>query len=424
MRFGVSLALVCGLILGEFVQGQEMLPPPQPGPTQRPAALAPPGAEAPAPPPTTPFGSGFAEPPPPFLIRDAAGNPTFWMGFEALLWWTKGQPLTVPLVTTGPASQGDSAGNLGAPGTVSLNGPLHYDADGGLRLFAGGWFDADHNIGMDGSFFILGRQCAQFTVFDRSGLGNMVINEPLAGSPPFMTQVSAPGLATGAVAVGASSRFGGGDIDILWNLYRGERWTVNLLGGYRYLQLDESLNIASNSRLFTTITYSDDMGNILANAGPGSTITVVDHFGTRNQFNGGQLGAYFQYLWNRWSLAASTKLAIGSTYETITIRGDTQVFPVGDTPVRLGGGNFATLQGGRYATNHFAVAPEAQLNIGYQLTPWLRAQVGYTFLYLSSVARPGQQIDNLFDGVTHPGVPMTSSGWWGQGLNFSLQYRF
>ena len=108
----------------------------------------------------------------------------------------------------------------------------------------------------------------------------------------------------------------------------------------------------------------------------------------------------------------------------VTVNGNTTVFPVNAAPVPMTGGNYATLQIGRYATDRFALAPEGQLNIGYQLTPCIRAQIGYDFLYLSSVVRPGNQIDNTYDGMTHPLVPMTSSSFWAQGLTLSLQFNF
>jgi hypothetical protein len=327
------------------------------------------------------------------------------------------------VVTTGPASQGANAGNLGAPGTISLNGPLHYDVEGGGRLYLGGWFDCAHTIGLEGSIFVLGQQSAGFGVFDRSQAGSFIINEPLAGAP-FSTQVSAPGVETGNVVVSATGRFGGGDVNVLYNLYRGNGWTVNVLGGYRYLQLDETLTIAAGSNLFTTTTYTDNMGNILATAPPGSAVTVIDQFGTRNQFNGGQIGATVAYQWGRWSIGSTAKLAIGATHEEVTINGGTTVFPVNGPPVALGGGNYATLQIGRYSLDRFALAPEAQVSVGYQFTPWIRGEIGYNFLFLSSVARPGNQIDNTFDGVTHPLVPMSSSSFWAQGITLSLQFRF
>ena len=192
------------------------------------------------------------------------------------------------------------------------------------------------------------------------------------------------------MSVDATSRFAGGDVNFLYNLYRASalddqppRLKLSLPRS-----LDESLSITANSTVFATTTYTDNMGNVLASAPPGSSITVYDHFGTRSQFNGGQLGAEFQYLQNRWYIGGAVKLAIGATHEVVSIDGSTTVYPTSGAPIPLSGGNFATLQTGRYATNRFAVAPEAQLNIGYQITPSIRAMIGYNFLYLTSVARP------------------------------------
>ena len=151
---------------------------------------------------------------------------------------------------------------------------------------------------------------------------------------------------------------------------------------------------------------------------------MVDHFGTRNQFYGGQLGVQFQNWMGRWVWNTAGKLAIGDTHKVVTVTGNTNVFPVGGQPVPLIGGNYATLQIGRYSTDHFAVAPEFQTSIGYQFTPCTRAMIGYNFLFLSRVVRPGNQIDNSFDGVVHPLVPLASSSFWAQGLTFTLQFNF
>jgi hypothetical protein len=435
----MSLALTCLLVVGDILPAQERipLPPPDPGPSVSTPPVSPPQTYVPSPGPTTPPPPYYPTPIPPppegdmitplstlpVYVPSRAGDPCFWVGAEALIWWTKNPPLPTPVVTTGPASQGFNAGGFGMPGTTSLNEPLHFGAEGGVRISAGGWFDADHIWGMSGSFFILGDRSAGFNVLDRSGTGNFIINEPVSGVP-FSTLVSAPGIETGGVNVDATSRLWGVDLNLLYNLYRGSGWTINLLGGYRYLQLEEWLSIDANSTLFTTTTYTDNMGNVLAVAPPGSTISVIDQFKTRNEFNGGQLGAEFQYQWGRVSFGGTAKVALGDTHEAVTINGVTNIFPVNSAPVSLSGGNFATTQIGRYTVDRFAVAPEAQLNVGYQITSWMRTSVGYNFLYLSSVARPGNQIDNSFDGVTHPNVPMTSSTYWSQGLHLSLQLTY
>jgi hypothetical protein len=458
MRYAQVLAVVCVLAGAALASAQQQggLGPPSAAPALGPMPAAdatvaqPPPALGPQPTPVGPapaqmpyapqpygmppgmYGPPYGMPPggyapmafpaAPVVPRDPA-NPMIWGGVEAILWWTKNQPVPIPLLTTGPAAQGAAAGNLGVPGTVSLNQPLHYGATGGVRFFAGGWFDAAHTFGMDGSAFFLGRQTAGFGVFDRTNTGAFVINEPVTGVP-FSTQVSAPGFDTGGATVTARSRFMGGDVNFLYNLYRWDGWTINLLGGYRYLELDESLSIAANSLMFVSTTYTDSAGNVLVTAPAGSTIMVTDRFATRNYFNGGQLGASVQYALNRWFFTGTLKVAMGVTHEMVTIDGNTTVYPVGGNPVPLIGGNFATLQIGRYAQNRFAVAPDLQLNVGYQVTPLIRATVGYQFMYLSSVLRPGNQIDNTYDGVVHPTVPLTSSGFWAQGLNFGVQVSY
>ncbi len=289
MRPVWPIAFVCLLVATNFLPAQERipLPPPEPPPAGPPAALSPPTAPAPVPPtplppsgppqplvapPSSPYmppppppgpyapyplypppPGGYSAPPPysppPLVFRDPAGNPSLWIGFEGLLWWTKNQPTSVPLVTTGPASQGATAGNIGAPGTTSLDGKLNYGAEGGgASSWAAGSTTITRSV-LSGSIFDLGQQSAGFSVGDRSGTGNLVINEPVVGAP-FVTQVSAPGAETGGVVVGATSRFGGGDVNVLYNLYRANGCTINLLGGYRYLELDETITIAANSNAF------------------------------------------------------------------------------------------------------------------------------------------------------------------------------
>ena len=78
------------------------------------------------------------------------------------------------------------------------------------------------------------------------------------------------------------------------------------------------------------------------------------------------------------------------------------------------------------------------MTLGYNITPRVKATFGYTFLYWSNVARPGNQIDRNINPVNIPtsgaqglgpaGGPPTfnfqQSGYWAQGLNFGLEFRF
>jgi len=69
-----------------------------------------------------------------------------------------------------------------------------------------------------------------------------------------------------------------------------------------------------------------------------------------------------------------------------------------------------------------------------------RLFVGYSFLYLSDVAQPGNQIDRSLNvtripfntqgvafepgGPTQPALNINSSSFWAQGINFGLELRF
>jgi hypothetical protein len=84
--------------------------------------------------------------------------------------------------------------------------------------------------------------------------------------------------------------------------------------------------------------------------------------------------------------------------------------------------------------------PEAALNVGYQIRERTRLFVGYTFLYFSDVARPGNQIDrtinptqtNFANAVGFPppaGQPaplfnLHQSDFWAQGINFGVPFRY
>ena len=84
--------------------------------------------------------------------------------------------------------------------------------------------------------------------------------------------------------------------------------------------------------------------------------------------------------------------------------------------------------------DEFAVIPELGINLGYDVTPNLRATLGYSFIYWSRVARPGDQIDTNLNLTQLPpgtlnGIPSPVFDWhvtdvWVQGINAGIDYRF
>jgi Putative beta barrel porin-7 (BBP7) len=406
---------------------QQPAPPPPPEPPAAGIDTQPAPPPQPYQPPPQPYPVPYPQPgylvgPAPVMLMPAAPRePCLWFGMEALVWWVKNPPLPVPLLTTGPGAQGTSAGALGAPGTQSLDPHLDYGTGVGMNLNLGGWFNNDHTAGMEGSVFFLQQQTIRFGANDPSGTGQFVINEPVSGLP--FTQVSAPGFATGSATVSTRSSLWGADVNGLVNLVRADGWTVNVLGGFRYVGLTETLNVSNVSTLLTTIDFTGPGGTTTAL--PGSTTSEFDSFRTHNDFYGGQIGTYIEYQMGPWFISSVDKLAVGVTREVVTINGNTTLLPTNAAPVFFQGGNYTSGTNiGSFGQNRFALVPEIKLNVGYQIGPQVRCWLGYDFLYWSSVLRPGNQIDNTYDWVTHPLVPMVASPFWAQGFDLGIQINF
>src|SRR5262249_61083084 len=93
-------------------------------------------------------------------------------------------------------------------------------------------------------------------------------------------------------------------------------------------------------------------------------------------------------------------------HQLVNIDGQTMFFqPAGNLVSTQSGGLLAlpTNMGGHTRTV-FSVVPELGLNLGYQLTDHIRIFAGYTVLYWTHVARPGQQIDRTINSNQLPTI--------------------
>jgi hypothetical protein len=171
-----------------------------------------------------------------------------------------------------------------------------------------------------------------------------------------------------------------------------------------------------------------------------------DLFIAQNNFYGGQLGIRGEYCRNRWLAQATAKVALGDIQEQVTINGSTRTNLINgpNTPLLdYSGGIFAQPSNiGTHSRNCFGVLPEADFTLAYQVCSWARASVGYSFLYLNNVARPGDEINRSLNvtripfntdpagpalrptGPQQPAFNFSGSDFWAQGLNFGLELRF
>ena len=121
-------------------------------------------------------------------------------------------------------------------------------------------------------------------------------NGEIVAFPPGFTIGGVPTtVQNGAINVDTSSFLWGGEANArkaLWVCGGCDcGWRVDLFGGFRYLDLQESLRIEEIIMLLTT----DQNGRP-----PGSLINVVDSFATHNQFYGGQIGVSGEVRRGRW----------------------------------------------------------------------------------------------------------------------------
>jgi hypothetical protein len=345
------------------------------------------------------------------------------------MWWTKGME-TPPLVTTSPQGTPQiNAGVLGAPGTQILYGGdrILEGLQTGGRVQAGKWLNPCGTVGIEGEFFALGGDSEHFREWSP---GDPILARPFFDVNPTVNSQSAelvafPGLIAGSVSVDSRTELEGAGVDLRLffsgcdNCCEGYRTDLTL--GYRYLRLRDDLGVTEDLTSLTT-------------EAPGSFL-VSDTFGTKDQFNGGELGLSMAMHRDRWSLLLTPKIALGVTHETADINGSTlSTDSTGHSTISQGGLLALSSNIGSYSKDVFAVVPQGGVTLAYQLSPRLQATFGYSFLYWSRVARAGDQVDflvnsNLLPGGTatgttnHPAFAFNQSSYWAQGLNFGITYR-
>jgi len=237
--------------------------------------------------------------------------------------------------------------------------------------------------------------------------------------------IAYPGYLSGSIAVSADNELWGSETLLRLAFADSDSFHLHGLLGYRFAYLRDSLRINQTSEWLV------DDGFIYAGTGK----RIFDQFASRNEFHGGTLGLAVQLRRPRWFLDLTGKVSLGSTGSTVWIDGATTTTVPGADPMTTGGGLLALGTNiGEHKLSSFSVIPEASLTLGYNVTPRLQLSAGYTFIYWSGVVRPGDQIDLSVNpsqfppgplvGPARPEFPARSTGFWAQGLNLGIEYRF
>ncbi len=388
---------------------------------------------------------GCATPLAPCLFFPSGG---VWVRGEYLLWATKGMDIP-PLVTAGPT------GILGDTGTRLLYGDetILDEMRSGFRIEVGTWLDCNRIYGLEGDFWTLGEENTGFRATSNAA-GSPALFRPFNNVNPRLDNgefdpparadaeiVSEPDLLAGSVQVDAYSELMGAGIRFRrrmccdtgcitcrdpYGCPVGVPRTTRLdfLVGYRYLRLREGLSVRED---LTSLLSVPEEGNF----------DIVDSFDTTNTFNGVDLGVLWERSWGPWSLELLGKLALGNMEQIVKVRGQTRISNALTGNGQYVGGLLAQRTNiGEYQRDVLAVAPELGITVGRQLTRHWRVTCGYTFLYLSRVARPGEQVDldvnpdllppefSPYAGLERPEFAFRDTDFWAQGLNLGLECRF
>ncbi|QJW98953.1 BBP7 family outer membrane beta-barrel protein [Frigoriglobus tundricola] len=378
------------------------------------------------------------------------------MRAEYLLWWTKDSQLPA-LVTTGVPGATALPGVLGQPDTSVAYGGSDPDNQvrSGGRFTVGFWLNDSRTVGLEGNYFFLASRSVRYDAYSSGAPGSAVIARPFFDVTSGIENaqlVAFPGIASGEIHVSSYSRLQGAELNALCvpcctpccdpcgdptcrsqsKTGCGGSYRLSLLAGFRYLELDEGLGITEISNINPALSPGSPTFG-------GSRIAAADQFDTRNYFYGAQVGAQAEWCWRRFFVNAVGKVALGVSHEVVDVHGTTVITsPAGTSVVTPAGFLASGSNSGQFARDRFAVVPEFNVNVGYQVTRHVRAYVGYTFVYWSSVARPGNQVDTALSGTqiptdtrfnpqagpARPAALLRNTDFWAQGVTFGLELRY
>jgi hypothetical protein len=173
-----------------------------------------------------------------------------WVEAEYLLWWRRGT-FTPPLVTTSPL--GTPQADAGIDPAIVLFGDqtIGRDAKPGGRITIGHWLGSCHIYSVEGRYFSLGDSTTHFST--NSDI-NPIIARPFFNTDPAVNANDAELIAfanaagtvtTGTVDVMDQSEVMGVDVYLRRLWCRTPCWQIDLLAGYQFSRIDESLQFNS-----------------------------------------------------------------------------------------------------------------------------------------------------------------------------------
>ena len=347
---------------------------------------------------------------------------------EYLMWWSGGQ-FVPPLATTSPAGTlREDAGVLGEPGTEVLFGGREL----GQIFRSGGRVTMEYLIPDGCQRRIVGRlygvEDGRETFVGTPGADDILarpFNNVSLGEADALL-ISFPGVVDGDGRLFAQTRndFIGADLYLQQRMCDDGCFTFDALAGYQFARLDDALYIESSG------TSIDPQSPVPV----GTTVEVVDHFRTQNEFHGASLGILAVNRCGPWRLEGLFKLGVGNIHQTVIVEGRTTTTDVEAGTLTTSGGLLAQPSNiGTRERDRFAIVPEVNVNLGYQIDQQWSLLFGYSFLYFPNAVLSGDQVDTRVNltqvpgpvvGQQLPAPRLENSHYWLQGMSLGVEYRY
>ena len=335
--------------------------------------------------------------------------------------------MSVPaLVTTGPIDVDPAdAGVIGADGTRVLVGNERFNESyrTGGRITFGRVIEPVCGRAIEFSYSGLEEDSRSVGLSDNRF---QVLARPLFNTVDGVSDarlIAFPDVVGGSMGIISATEFQTAEILFRETYFETHGCRGEYFIGYRFARLDDLLQINESTESLDGPTE-------------GATFDLFDQFDTRNEFHGGQIGLR----WTRqchpcWSFDVATLIALGNTRGQAVIDGRTVATTAdGDRTVNDAGLLAQSTNIGTYQEDKFSGIAELRLVGRRRFTRSLSATFGYTLLYWSDVLRAGEQIDTRInttqvppgdlDGDPAPLFLSRRTGFWAQGFNLGLEYKY
>lgn len=354
--------------------------------------------------------------------------PCAWMRAEVLLGWLSGYDTPALLVESPTNTAIDDFGD----DRVLYGGETFgKDLRIGGRITGGFWFDECRKLGIQAEAFALGNDGDDFNL---QSDGDPFISRPFFNTSGGVNSqdgqvIALDGLAVGSFRANTSGRFVSASPALRWNVNccsngPGSSQRLDLIGGYRFFQLREGFSSEE-------ILRPQD-----GSYAPGTSFTLRDDIDTQNDFHGFELGGVLMRQNGNLTTEFQALAAFGDMTRLYQLDGSTTLFvPNAVNDTYPGGFLVRPEHIGTHSDSEFTVIPQFRANISYCLSPNVQLTMGYSFVYMKDVFRPGPLMSTSFDGdtlgvdpaagVTGAGLPKsTKTDVFMNALSFGATYNF